>query len=398
MNSHPSLDRESFQQLLANAFSVQESQVDRQSLSAIVEVQRLIADGQLGADGVMHMIVDRAQNVANATGVAVGVLDGNQLVYRAGSGVASSYIGQRFAASLIVSADTHARREVLRVENAETDTRIEAAICRQFEAKSLLILPIYSEGAGVGLLEVLFAVPHAFQDREIRAYRLMVGLIEDAISRDAQHEHREAVGINQPMIETGVVAQTTDRWQRLPSRTEAVGFPASEDVVYEHGASGRPLAKDWLRQFSLLARMIWQETKDVSRRTPRKLALAALATVFLLTGFIVFGVRGPASSLRSQAPRESSASDQPISPQPPTPAVNTFPVPSTTVLLKKARPSWTANKRVLVGKNEVDYFGDDVTVRYFNNRPTRQPRSVGKHRVVYIGDDVTVRDFTANQR
>jgi hypothetical protein len=398
MSSNPRLDRESFQQLLADAFSVQESQVDRESLAAIVEVQRLSTDGRLGADGVMQMIVDRAQKVANAAGVAVGVLDRNQLVYRAGSGAASPYVGRRFAASLIVSADTQARREVLRVENADTDTRIEAAICRQFGGKSLLILPIYAERAVVGLLEVLFAEPHAFQDREIRAYRLMVGLIEDAITRDARLEHREGARTSPLTIEPAVVAQTTDRRQRLPKRTEPVRFRANRDVVYERGLAARASAKDWLRQLFLLAKMVWQETNDVSRRTPRKLVLAALATVFLLTGFIVFGSRGPASSLRSQAPRVSSASEQPMSFQPakPTSAVKTFQGPSAAVRLKRARPSWTANKRVRAGKNEVDYFGDDVTVRYFTNRPGPQPRSLGKQRVVYIGDDVTVRDFTAN--
>jgi hypothetical protein len=82
MSPDSSLDRESFQQLLANAFAVQESQMDRQSLSAIVEVERLIAKGELDVDGAMHLIVDCARNVANATGVAIGLLKGDQLVYR----------------------------------------------------------------------------------------------------------------------------------------------------------------------------------------------------------------------------------------------------------------------------------------------------------------------------
>ena len=394
MSPRPNLDRESFQQLLADAFSVQESRVDRQALSAVVEVERLIASGQLRADEVMHKIVDRAREVAGATGVAVGVLDGNQLVYRAGSGAASAYIGRRFAASLIVSPD--ARREVLRVENADTDTRIEAAICRQFGAKSLLILPIYNERAVVGVLEVLFAEPHGFEDCETRAYRLMVGLIEEAMPGEARLEYR--VGVSPPVVEAAVVATTTDRRQEVFHRTEPVPFGPSDDAIYEHGAAAGALATDWLRQLSLQAKMVWQETKYVSRRAPGKLALGALATVFLLTGFIVFGSRGPASSLRSRAPSESSASEAPriLQPGRPTPESNTFQDSSAPVRLGKARASWTANKRVRVRKNEVDYYGDDVTVRYFTDTPAPQPRSVGKHRVVYIGNDVTVRDLTQN--
>jgi len=81
--NYSSLDRRSFQRLLANAFAVQESQVDSQSLSAINEVHRLIGKGALDVDGAIHLIVDCARKVANATGVAVGLLKGDQLVYRA---------------------------------------------------------------------------------------------------------------------------------------------------------------------------------------------------------------------------------------------------------------------------------------------------------------------------
>ena len=92
MSTHSSLDRESFQQLLASAFAVQESQMDSQSLSLIVEAQQLITRGDLDVDGAMHRIVDSARNVANATGVAIGLLKGDRLVYRAGSGSAATYI------------------------------------------------------------------------------------------------------------------------------------------------------------------------------------------------------------------------------------------------------------------------------------------------------------------
>ena len=47
MSSSSSPDRESFEQLLADAFAVQQSQMDSQVLSAIVEVQRLIAKGEV---------------------------------------------------------------------------------------------------------------------------------------------------------------------------------------------------------------------------------------------------------------------------------------------------------------------------------------------------------------
>src|SRR4030088_717167 len=113
MSHFSTLDRESFQKFLANAYAVQQSQVDSQSLSAIVEIQRLIAKGDLDVDGTLHLIVDRTQDVANASGVAIGLLKGDQLVYRAGSGSAATYTGRSSTASLVVSTDSKANCDIL---------------------------------------------------------------------------------------------------------------------------------------------------------------------------------------------------------------------------------------------------------------------------------------------
>src|ERR1700693_932392 len=188
-----SLGRQALQQLLANAFAVQESQIAPQSLADIMEVQRSIARGKLDLDGAMRHLVESARNVATATGIAIGLLNGGQLTYRAGSGSSAAFIGEHVTASLTFSANTRTSREILRVENAHTDTRIEADICRQFGANALLILPIYHNQALAGVLEVLFSEAHVFQDCEVRTYRLMTEQIEAAMLQTTPQEQLENV-------------------------------------------------------------------------------------------------------------------------------------------------------------------------------------------------------------
>jgi hypothetical protein len=79
MSNRSTVDREFFQQVLASAFAVQQNQMDSQSLSAIVEVGRLIKSGELDVDGAMHLIVEHTRKAANTTGVAMGPLFGTQL-------------------------------------------------------------------------------------------------------------------------------------------------------------------------------------------------------------------------------------------------------------------------------------------------------------------------------
>ena len=440
---YSSLDRTPFQKLLANAFAVQQSQMDKQWLSAIVEVQGLIARRELDVDGTMQLIVDRAQTVANATGVAIALFKAHQLVYRAGSGSATDYVGRHVTATLSVPADNTGGREILRVEDAETDTRIQAEICRQFGAKSLLILLIYHEQSVAGVLEVFFSEAHAFQDCEVRAYRLMAGLIGEAMSQ-ATHVEREKTStaprwaIPKPAVPNPAVSDPAvpNIVQQSPAqRAEVLNHTGSTPDV-DRRAIQQPceattavdgklsiqrqpavLAATLMQQAkrapAVLAATLMQQAKRAravlaatlmqqAKRAPWggrrwNVAAAAVAAVLLLTSWFVYNNRRPASSFRP------SSAQAPIVVEPQAPVLRvqqetgkgTPRLQPATDLVKPAGTGRTSLRRVRIGENEVDYIGDDVTVRHFTPKPkppTRRVR-VQASEVAYIGDDVTVRYF-----
>ena len=386
---HSSLDREAFQQLLANAFAVQESQINSRSLSAIMEVQRLVTRGELDLDGAMHHLVEAARNVADATGVAIGLLTGDKLTYRAGSGSVASYIGSQVTASLTVSADDRTKREILRVENALADPRIDAAICRQFGAQSLLILPIYHAAALAGVLEVLFSEAHTFQDCEVRTYRLMTRQIEAAMLQVAQFAQEKNRTEELPTIPRDV-QQIASREETPLSHSEPLfGLPANPSFNQPRRAAVKlPMGK-WPAG---LATQGIHRAQDV--RWPwlgRSLALASVATALGLAGWLAYSSLLPGSPLDSSAiPRSTVIQQQAPSKAAadPTPAIEPAPVP-----LKDVRPGL---QRVRVSKNEVDYVGEDVTVRLFTYTRAPRRKSIEDGRVKYLGDDVTVRYFPPN--
>jgi len=193
MSAHFGFDRESFQTLLASAFAVEESGMNKQSLSAMIKLHNAIAKDGVAFETILDLIADHARIVADATGIAIGLLTGDQLIYRAGSGSGAQHIGQRVTAVLSVSAHTGPRKEILRVDNADSDPRIEAAICRECQAKALLILPICRDRIVAGVLEVIFSEAHTFDDREIRTYRMMGTLAEEAMARDLQLRQKGAL-------------------------------------------------------------------------------------------------------------------------------------------------------------------------------------------------------------
>jgi GAF domain len=386
MSNDSGFDRESFQQLLTSAFAVQQSQIDPQFLSAFVEIQRLIARDELDVDGVMNLIVESAISVANATGVAIGLLEEDQLIYRAGSGSAAADAGRQVRASLTASADAAARPEILRVENTDEDPRIQAAICRQLGAKSLLILPIYRQRGLAGVLELRFSEAHTFEDPEVQTYRLMAGLVEDAMFQASQLEREKAAEIfASPAGNFAPQSEMLFSYGSMPGPTGAI-FERCGAVL------GKLKESTIFKQPGLLTTALIQRAKDVGwRRGHRSLAFAGAATVLALTCWIAYRGHGPASPA-------SSASTPTAIEQRQGPFESAKAVTATDTSTRLAKPApgshATAMRRVPVSDHEVDYIRGDVTVRHFTYKPAPQQRRImAKSRVAHIGDDVTVRYF-----
>ena len=360
MSTRSTFDRESFEKFLASAYAVQKSGLDRQALSALFELNRSIMAGELDLDRALHMVADRARTVANASGVAVAQLVANQLVYRAGSGSAAAYVGRRVPAVLSASAPNQARSEILRVENAEADTRIEAEVCRQFGANALLIVPIYQKQAVAGVLEIFFNEAHTFQPREVLTYRLMAQVVEEAMFPEARPEQKASV----------------IQFPALP-RIEP---PASPTPSLPAGVTSATPPRKRFESNQLR----WQ------------VAAAGLVATLVMIGSITFHHRSAlavdASSVqRSNAePMQSPAKPMAASQLTSRPQMSASGTSAVATADKKAPGS--GFRRVRVGQNEVDYIAEDVTIRHFTSQPARPPTQVAE-RQIHFGRDVTVRYF-----
>jgi hypothetical protein len=401
MTARSSLDPDSFERLLSNAFAVQESGMDAKSLTAIVELQRAIATGQADVDRTMEVIAGHARSVANATGIAIGLLKGDQLVYRAGSGSGASYVGQHVLATLCVSAHNAASGEILRVENAQTDRRIEAAICRQFGAHSLLILPIYHEGTMAGVLNVLFDEAHVFEHREALTYRLMANLVGEAMSCAARPEQKKAAAdlslirqsieltrpprITRPQRELG----RNDSGSVPDAATSGATYPAHETVV------------TWASTLTAFTRRpVWavsNRAKGLPWFKGRWEAAVGVAAVILIAWCIGFRDRRPALTSGDSGLQGSNAVGQQMAVAPAKGVLATGdskPQPAIVLDPWKRKTSRSRPTRVSDGNVRVRDISDDVTVRYFTPEPPPKQVLQRNVRVRDISDDVTVRYFT----
>jgi hypothetical protein len=362
MSTDPALDRASFEEFLASAFAVQNSGLDARSLTALAELQRSITTGELDLAEAMQMVSEHARAVADATGVAAAQLVGNQLVYRAGSGSAASYIGRQVTAVLSASAPGEARAEILRVENAQDDSSIEAEVCRLYGANALLIVPIYRKHAVAGVLEVFFSEPHTFADRELLTYRIMARLIEEAMSADARFHQKE---LEQ---KKAAAAQVT----AMPPLLESIASP-----VFQLEGNDSSAVPPEMRL--ALSNLRWN------------VAAASLAALLLIVAGLAYHHRS-ASHMTAASSSKSTPEQAQMTAKPSLAGNGAYQKNVSTSANAVTTSPGSGFRRVRIDQNEVDYIAEDVTIRHFTSDAAR-PRMLAGERLVNFGQDVTVRYF-----
>ena len=380
MSVHSNLDRDAFQSFLANAYAMQTSGLDTRSLSALVEMQQFITGDEFELHRAMLMMAEHVVKVCNASGGAIALLEGNELVYRAGSGSAANDVGRHVPAVLSVCA-SDARKEILKVENAECDSRVEAEVCRQFGVSSILMLPIYKKQVLVGVLQVQFTDAHAFLDRELRAYRLMLNLLEDAILREQNQQPSGASITVEQIARDSVHSQESQSTQAATPLVVAVG----QTLRAADNLRKRAKKLNW-KMASLSDPGIWKQIDRLAKAQFWQVATCVAVSVML--AIATWTVYRSHSAATTNVPALS------------TDRVSRQELPGKLLSAgmkeeqlgngaKLTTAKASAFKRVRIRPDEVDYLAEDVTIRTFS----AIPRIHDLENEMRIGDDVTVRYF-----
>jgi GAF domain-containing protein len=208
----PVLDEATFQKLLAAAYVLQEhhdrtrptalpetksenpdTDSDTSILAQIVETQHDIQTNHLDLNGTTNLVVERILKISGAQGAAVGIVDEEGLVYRAGSGILAGQVGESFRSEATLSASTLLHDVILRCPDVRTDFRVNPEIAKRLGIGSLISVPVLHNGKTGGALELAFAKPAAFHDQDVRTCQLMAGLVTETLARTTEEEWRKGL-------------------------------------------------------------------------------------------------------------------------------------------------------------------------------------------------------------
>ncbi len=170
-------------------------------LREIAELQAQISAEDLDKDAALALIVRRLAELTRATGAAIALRDGQEVVCRASYGNAPD-VGVKLSQSSLSSECLRTANVVL-LQDSETDPRVDAEICRQLNFRSLLIVPVLSNGKAAGIAEVLSPNPGNFEGGDI----LVVNFISDLIAGvavPAEPDEAGAIGLRsnfEPLVD-----------------------------------------------------------------------------------------------------------------------------------------------------------------------------------------------------
>ena len=143
-------------------------------------------------DAALQLLVERAQYITGATGTALALPKGEEMVCRASSGACAPVVGARLQVRSGLTGESIARRQLLRSDNAESDPRVNLEACRALGIASIVVMPLLgSNGEIRGLFELFSDHAYAFEERDLVALERMAALTITAMELAEQREHAD---------------------------------------------------------------------------------------------------------------------------------------------------------------------------------------------------------------
>lgn len=152
-------------------------------MNTAVDTHRAI-NSSVDLNAALEMVAERARTLTRAGGAALALAEDDAYICRASAGIAPG-VGARFSAEHGLSGEAVRSRSIVSCSNTDNDQRVNAAACKELNARSILIVPILSGEEVAGVVEVFAPEAGAFAERDVTHLRRLAGLVSAML----EHPH-----------------------------------------------------------------------------------------------------------------------------------------------------------------------------------------------------------------
>ncbi len=153
-------------------------------LRYVIETQRQIGAAGLGTEAVMQILGERARVITEADGAAVALVDGDEMVFHASSGL-TGIVGARMEVGNSLSGRSLRLGVPMRCTDTEVDARVDRDICALLGIRSMVVVPLVHNDDPVGVLMVTSSKTGHFGETDVEILLEMTGFAAGPIAEPA---------------------------------------------------------------------------------------------------------------------------------------------------------------------------------------------------------------------
>jgi GAF domain-containing protein/ribosomal protein L37E len=162
------------------------------ALAKIVETQRELQMRRSDLADPIALIAQRVVEIVRAGGSAIGIVEGETVVYRAKAGLMTPSAGQLPQEKALSTACLRTGHAV-RCDDIDTEFLVDADECRERGIQSMIAVPVFRDGAVAGVLEIYYSSKRGFTEQDVHSAQLMAGLVGEALAREEEKTWKKSL-------------------------------------------------------------------------------------------------------------------------------------------------------------------------------------------------------------
>lgn len=181
-----SINKKLTKEIAARQKILEKMHQDSLRLNEIIITQALLAQSELNVENFMALVVDHIADLTHASGAAIEMLEGNNLVLQAASGILSAHVGLKFNIPKNLSGLAVLQNEVI---NSDNYSHLNSEIEKEAGVVSAVVSPLINLGKPIGVLKIVSNKKHVFKEAEVQILKLMAGLVGAALDHKLSFEN-----------------------------------------------------------------------------------------------------------------------------------------------------------------------------------------------------------------
>lgn len=247
--------------------------IESNKLLQIINIQTEISKLGLDLYGVMQLVVERTLELVGADGAAIELAEENDMVYRATSGTAKSFLGLRLAIDHSISGLCVRSGEILDSQDTNNDARVNQKACRKIGLRSLIVVPLIHKGITVGVLKAMSSQPNQFDSADLKLLGLLSELVAASMFFATKYDTDDLFhkATHDSMTDLANRALFMDRLRNVSSQSLRTGNPAGVLMIDMDGLKiindtfGHRVGDAVIKEFSRRLKLGARSTDTVAR-------------------------------------------------------------------------------------------------------------------------------------